>query len=317
MHAQPNPTPDDLNRDLGLGTRVAQESRQRFLNRDGSFNVMRHGLSLTKSLNIYHWLLTISWPAFFGLVALSSVVVNLLFAGAYCLCGPGALMGAGDAATGSRFLDAFFFSVQTAATIGDSRVTAVGIVPNILLSIEALVGLLGFALATGLLFARFSRPNARIMFSRNAIIAPYRGITALEFRIANERSSQLINVGASVTLILKVMDNGSPVRRFFPLSLERDMVVFFPLHWVVVHPITETSPLHGMTKEEFDAADAEILVLLTGVDETFSQTVHARSSYKYHDVEWGARFRDIFHPSTDGKISIDLRKIHDIEPRQE
>jgi inward rectifier potassium channel len=164
-----------------------------------------------------------------------------------------------------------------------------------------------------LLFARFSRPDARIIFSRNAIVAPYRGITALEFRIANSRSSQLINVQATVSISMKEIINGVPVRRFYPLTLERETVVFFPLHWVIVHPIDSTSPLFGMTKEQFDATDAEILILLTAVDETFSQTVHTRSSYKYQDVVWGVRFSDIFHPSVDGKIGIDLRRIHNTE----
>jgi inward rectifier potassium channel len=304
---------NDLNRDLGLGMRVVQESRERFLNPDGSFNVRRHGLSFIRSLNMYHWLLTISWPVFFLLIALSYFVVNLLFAGGYLLCGHDALQGTGDPTLGGRFFDAFFFSVQTVATIGYGHLIPIGLAANLLVTLEALVGLLGFALATGLLFARFSRPDARIIFSRNAIVAPYRGITALEFRIANSRSSQLINVRATVSISMKEIVNSAPVRMFHPLTLERETVVFFPLHWVIVHPIDEDSPLAGMTKEQFDATDAEILILLTAVDETFSQTVHTRSSYKYHDVLWGVRFSDIFHPSSDGKISIDLRRLHDTE----
>jgi inward rectifier potassium channel len=304
----------EINRDLGLGMRVAQESRERFLNPDGTFNVRRHGLAFFQSLNLYHWLLTISWPVFFLLIALSYLAANLMFAAGYLLCGPGALTGLSDSSAGSSFGDAFFFSVQTVATIGYGRVTPNGLAANILVTLEALVGLLGFALATGLLFARFSRPDARIIFSDNAIIAPYRGMTALEFRIANKRNSQLINVEATVSISLKEMADGKMVRKFYPLKLERDKVVFFPLHWVIVHPIDGASPLRGMTQQQFDASDAEILILLSAVDETFAQTVHARSSYKYHDVRWGMRFSDIFHPSTDGKISIDLRRLSHIEP---
>jgi inward rectifier potassium channel len=294
--------------------RVAQESRERFLNPDGTFNVRRHGLAFFQSLNVYHWLLTISWPSFFFLIAFSYIAANLLFAAGYLLCGPGALAGLSDTSGGGNFGDAFFFSVQTVATIGYGRVTPVGLAANLLVTLEALVGLLGFALATGLLFARFSRPDARILFSRNAIIAPYRGITALEFRIANQRNSQLINVEATVSLSLKQVIDGKPVRKFYPLKLERDKVVFFPLHWVIVHPIDDASPMKGMTKEEFDASDAEILILLSAIDETFAQPVHARSSYKYRDAIWNVKFRDIFHPSTDGKISIDLRRLSEIEP---
>jgi inward rectifier potassium channel len=214
----------------------------------------------------------------------------------------------------SQFLQDFFFSVQTLATIGYGRMSPHGLAANILVSIEALVGLLGLALATGLLFSRFSRPSAKIAYSHNAIIAPYRGITALEFRIANERSNELIEANATVTLSWNEHDvEGKLLRKFYPLTLERSKVVFFPLQWVIVHPIDETSPLYGMTKEKFDATDAEILILLTAVDETFSQTVHSRSSYKYHEIVWGAKFVDMFQPSDDDMVSIDLRRIHAIE----
>jgi inward rectifier potassium channel len=305
---------DESNRDLGFGLRVSQESRQRFLNPDGSFNVVRHGLSFFRSLNLYHWLLNISWPAFFSLIAAAYLASNFIFAAGYLLCGPDALQGTSDQALGSRFLEAFFFSVQTVATIGYGRVTPVGLPANLLVTVEALIGLLGFALATGLLFARFSRPDARIVFSRNAIVAPYRGITALEFRIANTRSSELINVEANVSLSRQETVDGKSVRKFHPLKLERDSVMFFPLHWVVVHPIDESSPLFGVTPEQFAQSDAEILIMLSAIDESFSQPVYRRTSYKSGDVRWGARFADIFLPGKDGKIGIDMRKIHDIIP---
>ena len=221
---------DDVNPDLGLGSRVTQESRQRFLNPDGSFNVDRKGLSFLHSLNVYHWLLTIRWITFFLLIGLSYLVANVVFAVAYLLCGPAALVGAADPSLGSRFLQAFFFSVQTVSTIGYGSLTPHGLVANLLVTFEALIGLLGFALATGLLFARFSRPNARILYSRNAIVAPYHGITALEIRIVNARTSQLVNVGATVSLSRLETVDGKPYRKFYELSLERRMVVFFPLH---------------------------------------------------------------------------------------
>lgn len=304
---------DEINRDLGLGSRVTQESRQRFLNRDGSFNVDRQGLSFLRSLNLYHWLLSIPWTLFFMLIGFSYLLANVLFAIAYLLCGPSALQGIGDPPLGDRFLEAFFFSVQTVSTIGYGTLTPQGFAANLLVTFEALIGLLGFALATGLLFARFSRPNARILYSRNAVIAPYHGITALEIRIANVRSSQLINVNATVTLSRFETVNNRRFRKFHVLSLERTMVTFFPLHWVIVHPIDESSPLFGVTKEEFDDSDPEILILLTAIDETFSQTVHARTSYKHTDVLWGARFADIFLSTGDGRIAIDVRKISEVD----
>ena len=312
--AAPAQEGEDINRDLGLGSRVTQESRQRFLNRDGSFNVDRQGLSFLRSLNFYHWLLSIRWTTFFFLIGMSYLAANVLFAMAYLLCGSAALRAAtADPPLGSRFLEAFFFSVQTVSTIGYGSLTPHGLAANLLVTIEALIGLLGFALATGLLFARFSRPNAKILYSRHAIIAPYRGITALEVRIANARSSQLINVQATVALSRFESVDGHSVRRFYELKLERSMVVFFPLHWVIVHPIDESSPLFGVTQEAFDRSDPEILILLTAIDETFSQTVHDRTSYKHTEVLWGARFADIFQPSGDGKIAVDVRKISEVD----
>jgi inward rectifier potassium channel len=185
---------------------------------------------------------------------------------------------------------------------------------NVLMTIESITGLLGLAVATGLVFARFARPHAKILFSRNAVVAPYHGMTALEFRIANARTNQLIDVHASVLLSRMEEGHGGLKRKFHQLSLERQQVMFFPLHWVVVHPIAESSPLYGVTKQDFLDSDAEILILLTGFDETFSQTVHSRSSYKGTEVVWGAKFGNIFDDSMNGTIKVDLRKIHDIVP---
>ncbi len=307
-------TQDDMNRDLGFGSRVAEQTRRRYLNRDGSFNVVRTGFPFLRSHNLYHWLLSMSWGRYFAIVSLGYFLTNLLFAVAYVLCGPGALQGIQPITPVQAFLDAFFFSVQTLATIGYGRVSPIGFAANMLVAVEALFGLLGFALVTGLLFARFSRPDAKIIYSDRAVIAPYRGGTAFQFRIVNERNNQLIEVAATVTLSRNETAEGKTVRKFYPLPLERSSVVFMPLHWVVVHPIDASSPLYGVTKEAFDASDAEILVLITGIDEIFSATVHSRSSYKYHEVVWGVRFADIFLPSEDGEMRIDIRRIHDIEP---
>jgi len=306
-------TRDEINQDLGLGSRVTQESRQRFLNPDGSFNVHREGLSFFRSLNLYHWLLRIGWSSFFTLIGLSYLAANILFAFTYLLCGKGALQSVSDPPLGSRFLEAFFFSVETVSTIGYGNLTPQGLAAHLLVTLEALVGLLGFALATGLLFARFSRPNAKILYSTHAIIAPYQGISALEVRIANARTSQLVNVTAAVSLSRIEMDGRTPRRKFHDLALERKEVIFLPLHWVIVHPIDESSPLFGLTKEEFDNSDPEILIMITAIDETFSQSVHARTSYKHTEILWGVRFADIFLKSADGRIAVNVRKISQVE----
>jgi inward rectifier potassium channel len=304
---------DAEDRDLGFGGRVADQQTVRFLNRDGSFNVSRRGLSFVRSLHVYHAFLTMSWGAFFATTLLGYLVANVFFAGAFLLCGPQALQGAQGTTLGERFLDAFFFSVQTLATIGYGGVSPHGLAANLLVTVEAFVGLMAVALATGILFARFSRPSAQILFSQNAVIAPYRGLTGLMFRIVNERRSQLIEVNATVSLSRYETIGGVRKRKFHDLSLERRRVVFFPLHWVIVHPIDENSPLHGVTPGELAASDAEVLILLSAIDETISQAVHARSSYKHDEIVWSARFADMFEKSSDGRLGIDLRRLHSIE----
>ena len=246
-----------------------------------------------------------------GLVVGSYLLVNGAFGVAFVLCGPDALSG-GD---GAGFARAFFFSVETFSTIGYGVIGPVGMAANLVVTAEALVGLLWLALATGLLFARFSRPTAKVLFSRTAVIAPYHGIKAFEFRIANARSSQLIEVEAKVIFARFEDVGGRAVRRFYALKLERDAVTFFPLAWTIVHPISESSPLRDLTREGLRACDGEFLVLLTGVEETFAQRVHARSSYKWDEIVWDAKFSDILHhPRGDEVMTMDVGRLSVIEP---
>jgi inward rectifier potassium channel len=301
-------------RDLGFGTEVAKGTRRRLLNRDGSFNVVLDGLGPLSSLSLYHWLLTISWPRFLAFIASSYVAVNAVFAFAFLLCGPDALQSSAVSFAGHPFYKAFFFSVDTFATIGYGNIIPVGVVANTLVTIEALLNIVGVALATGVIFARFSRPSARIIYSRNAIVAPYRDRTALEFRIANARRSQLIDVQVQAILTKIERVSGTAVRKFYELSLERNRVVFFPLSWTVVHPIDSSSPIWGLTHADLVDADAELLVLLIGTDETVSQTVHSRSSYQADEIVWGAKFANMFmRTEGEGIIGMNLSRIHDIE----
>jgi inward rectifier potassium channel len=307
------PPPREDLRDLGFGSRVTQNSRTRLLNRDGSFNVARKKLPFLGSLSPYHYLLTISWGRFHLLVIGAYLLFNIAFASAYYAAGKGSLAGLEGVSEQSQFMEDFFFSVQTSTTIGYGRIAPVGTAANILASVEALFGLLGFALATSLMFARFSRPEAKIRYSDRALVAPYRGITAVMFRLANERNNQLIQVGVKV--LLSRMEDGPAgrVRRFVPLGLERDEVVFFPLTWTVVHPIDEASPFRGIAEAEFRATEPELLVLLTATDETSGQIIHSRTSYTADELIWGAKFSDVFDPSTGGTIAVDLHRIHGFE----
>ena len=305
---------EDKDRDLGFGARVAQQARGRFLNRDGSFNVIRTGLPFWRTLSAYHALLTMSWSRFFALIAFGYFAINVIFAAAYLLCGPDALVGTSASNPHERMLEDFFFSVQTLATIGYGSVAPKSLAANVLVTVEALFGLMGFALATGLLFARFTRPDTRIAFSEKAVVAPFRDGAALMFRIVNERSNQLTDVQATVTFSRLEGEGDERSRRFHELALDRRRVLFMPLHWVVVHPIDDASPLRGLTREDFERCDSEVMILLTAMDETFFQTVHVRSSYKPDEIAWGYRFADMFLRTEEGLVGIDLRKLHDIEP---
>lgn len=296
--------------DLGFGSVLADESQERLLNRDGSFNIRRRGLVRSP----YHALLVMSWPQFIGLLAAVYVVTNVLFGAGYLLAGPDSIHGLTGTGSGSRFVEGFFFSVQTLSTVGYGQLYPVGLAANILMTAEAIVGLLAFALSTGLVFARFSRPTADIVFSHNAVVAPYRGEKAFEFRIVNQRQNEIIELRAKVVFSQREVRNGRAVRRFYDLSLERDRVTFFPASWTIVHPIDKRSPLYGLSPEGCRWADAEFLVLLTGMDDTFSQVVHARTSYKADEVLWNARFDDILQrPSDRGPLSIDVHGVHGVE----
>lgn len=303
------PLPREEYQDLGFGSVMAAE-HGRLLNRDGTFNVVRRGLGPFGALNLYHHLLTVTWPRFLGLVSAAYVATNALFAVAYTLCGPGALRGVDGIGTGSRFLTAFFFSVETLATIGFGNIAPHGLAANLLMTVESLVGLLAFALASGLVFARFSRPVAKIMFSERALVAPYRGYSAFMFRIVNGRTNQLIEVNAKVSVAI----GHDGARRFHELALECENVVLFPLSWTIVHPIDESSPLWGLSERDLREQDAEFFVVLEAIDETFSQGVHARTSYKASEIVWGARFGDIFIRGEGHVRGVDVARLSDYTP---
>jgi inward rectifier potassium channel len=302
-------------RDLGFGSVVAGQSRQRLLNADGSFNVRRSGVRFVTSLNIYHSLLSMSWSIFLGLVLVLYFVSNITFGILYASIGSEALVDTSSAPFTDPFVRGFFFSVQTFATIGYGTIHPVGVIPNLLVTVESYYSLLANALITGVVFARFARPTARIVFSDVAVVAPYGDITGLMFRIVNGRSNQLIDVEAKVMFARFVLERGRTVRRFDILDLERRRVTFFPLTWTVVHPIGDDSPLKGLTPDDLRRTDAEILILLTATDETFAQVVHARSSYKPDEILFGHKFVNIYNKVEEGDaISIDVRKLSSVKP---
>ncbi|HVT40852.1 MAG TPA: ion channel [Gemmatimonadaceae bacterium] len=300
--------------DLGFGAVAATDSRRRLLNRNGTFNVRRVGLGWLEAESPYHSALGMTWPRFLGYVVLVYVSINVVFAAAFLLCGSGALVGAGPNEMGGAYWRAFFFSVETFATIGYGDISPVGFPAHMVMVTESLVALMSQALITGLLFARFSRPTAAIRFSANMVVAPYRGGRALMFRIANRRANEIIDLEARVNCSWIGNDARGTGRRFEQLALERSTVVFFPLSWTLVHPITEESPLWGSGDAELRAQDFEFLILIKGTDETFAQQVHARSSYKAGEIVWGAKFRNVFNPPDEhGILSVDVGRIDEYD----
>lgn len=296
-------------RDLGFGS-VVTGSNHRLLNHDGTFNVRRTGLPTLSSLNLYHTLLAMKWRTFLLLILLLYFISNIVFGTLYAVLGSESLVDVSSTPTENLFVRGFFFSVQTFATIGYGTIHPSGIIPNLLVTIESYYSLLANALITGLVFARFARPTAKIRFSETAVVAPYRGITGLMVRLVNGRNNHLVDVRASLLFARFVEENGKLVRKFDALELERDTVAFLPLAWTIVHPITEDSPLYGVTLEDVERSDAELLVLIKATDETFAATVHTRSSYKPHEVRVGYKFVNLYNEVEDGEpISIDVRKL--------
>ena len=306
---------DDPASDLGFGRVVSSQRELRLLNRDGSFNVQKRGRGLHAFL-AYSNLVSTSWSRFFLFVAIVYLALNGFFALAYVACGAGGLVNTLDTGIYSPLSKAFFFSIHTSATIGYGSTVPVGLPTNIVVALESVVSLLGLAVVTGLVFARFSRPVADILFSQKAVMSWMGNLRAFEFRIINARNNQIIDLHV-LLLVSRFETNasGTAVRRYYPLSLERESVVFFPLSWTIVHVIDKDSPLFGVTQDDLCASGAEFLILLTGMDETFSQVVNARSSYRADEIVWDAKFTDIFVYDPTGRTAgIDLKRFHDTTP---
>jgi inward rectifier potassium channel len=297
----------DTNFDPGF-TKSYTGPLRRAINKDGSFNVKRRGARI-HDLHIYQFLVSISWPSFVSILLLGYVAANAAFALLYLLIGIHNLTGADASTPLGSFLSAFFFSAQTFTTVGYGTIAPTGFAANSVASFEAMFGFMSFAIATGLLYGRFSRASARLVFSDTMVITQHKGSSALMFRVANRRSSTLMEVEARVLLMTVVMQGDKPTRKYDLLELEVPSVNFLPLTWTIVHSIAPGTPLFGKSAEELAALQAEVLVLIKGYDDTFRQTVHARYSYRHNELAWGRRFTPAFHIDDGGDMVVDLLKI--------
>ena len=295
--------------EVGFGK--TENAQQRLMNPDGTYNYVRVGLPWYESFNFYHFLINSSWAKFFLVVLVWYTVINFIFTGLYYWGGVENLAGMVYKTDLEHFMEVYFFSAQTLTTVGYGRVNPMGITAGAVATFEALVGLLSFALFTGLLYARFAKPNAVLMFSKNAVFAPFNTGVALMFRFANQLNSNLMNMKVQITLsLVEVDEQDNPNRKFYtPLNLERDSVIFFPSSWTIVHPIDDTSPLYGMTWEDVNRAQPELLILVSGFDETFDENIHSRHSYTVGDMIWGAKFVKLFGSTDAGRPMVDLGKL--------
>ena len=297
--------------DPGFGIKYSAHTK-RIINPDGTFNVVRHNREFS-TRDLYQFLINVPWPYFLLLIVLFYGFLNLLFTGFYYFAGISNLSGLPDGSVGVQMLNVYFFSVQTLTTVGYGGILPVGIHANIVASIEAMSGWLFFALTTGLLYGRFSRPSSHILFSRNALVVPGEPHNRLMFRIANQRSNMILELEAKVLVMFIEKKDGQHNRQYFNLELERSSVNFFPMNWTIVHEITNESPIFGKTTAELAALETELLILIKGFDDTFSQTLHTRYSYRHEEFVWGAKFKRAYEVDSKGNVVMDMTWLHEFE----
>ncbi|MEO8173330.1 MAG: ion channel, partial [Sediminibacterium sp.] len=286
----------------------------RFFNKDGTPNMEVRGLPFMRRLNIYHSLLSMSRWKFLASIIIFFVAINLLFALIYLEIGIDHLGGMVAANDAERFGEAFFFSAQTFTTVGYGRINPIGFAASLTASLEALIGLMSFALVTGLLYGRFARPRAYIRYSKNALFVPFRDGVAVMFRMVPYTKNYLLNVEVKVTLALKIVEDGQMKNKFFNVPLDIAKATTMTSNWTLVHLINEESPLFGLTKKEIEDAQAELLIFVQGFDESFSNTVVSRASYNYEELVYGAKFAPMYHPNeTNTKTILHIDKLDDYE----
>ncbi|MDX1939965.1 MAG: ion channel [Saprospiraceae bacterium] len=301
MRTEPN--------DLGFGNKVAAQG-ERLINRDGSLNVVRTGL---RARSPYQTLLELSWGNFFLLVVLYYIIINAFFGIILVIVGTENISGVVSESFMKDFEQTFFFSIQTFTSVGYGSMSPMGLPAHIMSAVIALVGNISFALATGLFFARFSKPKAQIIFSRNALITNHKntGGRCLQFRIVNLRNNRIINLQAEVIFTWIEGFNERRERKYSRLPLERETVTLLPLNWTLVHPIDENSPFYGKRLDDLIAQNGEILIQIQAHDETFAQTVHINSSYIAEDFLFDKQFAPMYF-AENGKTILELDKIHDV-----
>lgn len=277
----------------------------RFINKDGSFNLVKTGIPFWERFSPYQSLLSMPRWKFIGIIFLFFVLINLLFTLIYLTVGTGGLQGVKGSSWLDRFQEVYFFSTETYTTVGYGRINPVGLADNMVAAVESLSGFLSLAIATGLIYGRFARPRSYLKFSEQALVSPYKGNRALMFRLASyKQNHHLTQAEARINLGFTIMENNNPVFRFYSAELELAHIDTLSMNWTIVHPIDEKSPLWGFSEEDFRSSEVEVYVMIRGFDDVFSSTVIQRTSYTYQEIVFGAKFRQMYQESEDKNTTI-------------
>ena len=284
----------------------------RFVNRDGSFNVRKEGVPFLKRFSLYHDMLNMPVGKFFGTLLLFYLCINFLFAWIYFFIGKAQFQGILVSGFAAVFKEMFFFSTETFTTVGYGRVNPIGDMANSVAATESMLGFLSFAVATGLIYGRFSKPKAFLIFSRHALISPYRKGKALMFRFATYKDNHtLTNLDIKVNVAMLLEENGKRTYKFYDLELERSHVESLPMNWTIVHPLDEKSPLVDFTANDLKLADVELYVSVRGFDDVYSNIVQQRTSYTFEEILFNRKFVQMYHESENGKTTVvELHKLH-------
>lgn len=294
--------------DVGLSKNYDHDT-QRIINKDGTFNVSRKGVRSQS----FQTLVTMPLGKFLLWVLASYLILNVVFALIYVALGTEHLSFAGKAGSFPGFFKALFFSMQTFTTVGFGSIFPLDPATNFVSGMQAMLGWMFFAVATGVIYTRFSKPSARLLFSNNALISPYQDGKALMFRVVNRRPTVLMEMEARLLMVIDTDASEAVARKFYNLDLETSNITFFPLSWTIVHPIQEDSPLSKYTLEDMVQRRAEFLILLKGYDESFGQNIRLRFSYTADEIVPNAKFIRNFDVQDDGKIELDIDAVHDYE----
>lgn len=301
------------NNDTGFASNTNDTGGGRFINKDGSYNLVKEGMPFHKRFSIFNDMLNLSMWKFITVIVVFFIVINLLFGSMYFFLGENQFDGLIPGSDWKIFRQLFYFSMQTLTTVGYGHVSPVGDAVNIIAGAEALTGFLSLAIATGLIYGRFSKPRSYLIFSDQALISPYKDGKGLMFRFAAFKDKHtLTDMEIRVNVGMLVLENDVPGYKYFSLTLERTKVESLPMSWTVVHPIDETSPFYGFTEEDMKNADVELYVMLRGFDDVFSNYVQQRTSYTFREILFNRKFVPMYRESDDGLTTIlELDKLNE------